>query len=83
MTFTYEEKKNFLKNLVRKYYNQGDSYYAYKSKKDKWHFGYTNDYPLQHGHGEDMILPDRMVDLLIQPTGIFGVHNVEEFYEDE
>ena len=62
---TDKEKEQFLISLAKEYYTQGDSYYAYKNKKGKWHFGYSNDYPLQHGSGDNMILPDRMVDVMM------------------
>lgn len=62
---TDEEKKSFLIKLAKDYYSQGDSYFAFKNKKDKWHFGYTNDYPMQHGCGSDTIIPDAMVNILM------------------
>jgi hypothetical protein len=64
-TFTDKEKEIFLKKIASEYYTQGDSYYAYKSKKGKWNFGYSNDYPLQHGKGDNTVLPDKMVDVIM------------------
>ena len=63
--YSDEEKKTFLLNLAKKYYKQGDDYYAIKVKKGNWHFGYSNDYPLQHGKGDNMILPDKMVNIIM------------------
>lgn len=61
------EKEAFLKSMVEKYYTQGDSYYARKTRKgDKWFFGYSNDYPMQHGDGSEMMLPDGFVTVLMQ-----------------
>ncbi len=60
-----KQKELFLIELVRDYYNQGDFYYARKNKKNKWHFGYDNDYSMQHGCGENFILPDDMVLILM------------------
>lgn len=60
-----EEKKKFLIGLMKKYYSQGDSYFADLSKRGNWHFGYTNDYEMQHGSGEQFHLPERMIDILM------------------
>ena len=60
-----ETKKEFLLNLIKEYYPQGDSYYANQTKKGKWKYGYSNDYPLQHGPGESFIIPDEIVEILI------------------
>ncbi len=63
--YTDEEKKKFLLMLAEKYYTQGDDYHAFKNKKGKWNFGYSNDYPMQHGKGSDIILPDKMVNIIM------------------
>lgn len=63
--YTDKQKEEFLIKITKDYYNQGDSYYAFKNKKRKWHFGYSNDYPMQHGSGINMILPDKMVETMM------------------
>lgn len=65
MIYTDKEKTEFLKDLVKQYYDQGDDYYVSKSKRNLWHFGYSNDKPLQHGTGESFIIPDKMLEILI------------------
>ena len=65
MMNTDDEKKKFLITLVNKMYSQGDNYFATKNKKDNWVFGYTNDYPMQHGSGITITLPDKMVEVLM------------------
>jgi hypothetical protein len=60
------EKEQFLINLAYEYFNQGDDYYATKTKKGSWSFGYSNDKPMQHGSGENFHLPDKMVDVLMK-----------------
>lgn len=59
-----ESKEQFLINLAKEHYNQGDNYYAMMNKKDVWHFGYSNDKPLQHGKGASFSLSDAIVDVL-------------------
>ena len=66
---TDREKESFLISVMKRYYPQGDSYYAYKNKKNKWHFGYSNDYPLQHGAGENIIIPDKLIDVILEFKG--------------
>ena len=59
------DKRDFLIELVKAYYDQGDDYYAFITKKgNRWSFGYGNDYPLQHGAGESFTLPCEMIDKL-------------------
>ena len=53
-----------LKNWVKEYYSQGDDYFAY-TKKDKWVFGYSNDYPMQHGAGETFSLPTKLIIIIL------------------
>lgn len=61
-----QETKEFLKSICKKYYNSGDYYFATLTKKrDKWVFGYFNDYPLQHGEGEEFTLPVKMVETIM------------------
>ena len=66
MNYTDKEKTEFLETLVKEYYTQGDDYYAWESKKRRWHFGYDNDKPMQHGKGVNMILPNKMVEILMK-----------------
>ena len=63
--YTEKEKEKFLLNLSEELFNQGDNYFAFISKKGKWHFGYTNDSPLQHGKGDRNFMPDELVNLLM------------------
>lgn len=37
-------------------YSQGDSYDVRITKKGKWTVSYSNDYPMQHGDGNEFIL---------------------------
>ncbi len=64
---TDDQKANFLIDLTKEYYSQADDYYARKAKAG-WGFGYSNDYPLQHGKGKHWVLPDKMVESLINST---------------
>ena len=66
MDFTNKEKIAFLETLVEEYYTQGDSYVARQNKSGSWTFGYSNDYELQHGVGENMTMPNKMVEILME-----------------
>ena len=70
MKYTTEEKVAFLETLIKEYYTQGDSYYASQTKTGKWRFGYTNDCEMQHGSGEEMMLPDLIVENLMDKTNV-------------
>lgn len=59
-----EEQQNFLLRALKTAYNQADSYFA-NFHKFKWSFGHKNDYPMQHGDGGQMKLPDEFVSALI------------------
>lgn len=37
-------------------YSQGDSYNVRVTNKGKWCVSYSNDYPMQHGNGEEFVL---------------------------
>ena len=65
-----KEKIQWLDKFVRKLWNQGDNYYINYTKKNVWIIGYTNDYPLQHGTGQELRLPDDVVEFLIKHTKI-------------
>ncbi len=67
---TEELKKAFLYALIEEYYPQGDGYDVYRTKKGSWAISYSNDYPLQHGKGESFVLPDRMVEILMNQKKI-------------
>ena len=61
---------DFLKRLTKKSFNQGDNYYAYlNSKKTAWLFGYTNDYPMQHGNGEENRISPALAKYLYEKLG--------------
>ena len=65
MKITNKEKTEFLLKLAKEHYSQGDDYHAWKSKKDKWHFGHSNDHELQHGQGNNTIIDDSMLEILM------------------
>lgn len=65
MKITDKEKTEFLLKLAKEHYSQGDDYHAWKSKKDKWHFGHSNDHELQHGQGNNTIIDDSMIEILM------------------
>lgn len=70
---TTQDKITFLDKLSRSMYTQGDDYFVHFDKRHKmWHFGYTNDYPLQHGDGEKSAVPDKLL------TGILNYIGVED-----
>lgn len=60
-----DEIKVFLIKLTKEFFNQGDSYFAYEVKNRNWEFGYSNDYPMQHGDGCEMKLPTDMIKLMM------------------
>lgn len=39
-------------------YSQGDGYSVRITKKGKWAVSYSNDYPMQHGGGQEYILTE-------------------------
>ena len=55
-----------LEDLVRKLYPQYDNPYAFRTKKGRYIFGYTNDYPLQHGDGVKNDIDETMARFLIR-----------------
>jgi len=65
MNEEYKKISEFLENLARKIWTQGDDYFATETKTGKWRVGYTNDYPMQHGNGEEMMLPQEFVKILM------------------
>jgi hypothetical protein len=67
-TYSILEKEILLKSLVEEMYPDADSYYARYEKRNGswfWVFGYSNDYPLQHGKGSSMTIIDKFLELLI------------------
>ncbi len=66
--FSEQEIIEFLDEVTRQYYPQGDNYYCSKDKNDFWHCGYTNDYPLQHGKGENFKIHNGLVLALMTLT---------------
>lgn len=63
------EKKEFLLKLMREYYKDAisDSLYAHFNENSKnWHFGYLNDYPLQHGEGAKFFMKDKLLEALLK-----------------
>lgn len=67
--YTDKQKEEFLLKLAKDMFSQGDSYFAFLSKKGKWHFGYKNDYPMQHGDGSTNFMTDRLVRVLMHKLG--------------
>ena len=65
MKITDKQKTEFLLTLAKEHYSQADEYHAWKSKKDKWHFGHSNDQELQHGQGNNTIIDDSMLEILM------------------
>lgn len=55
-----------LEAIVRKLYPQYDNPYAFRTKKGKYIFGYTNDYPLQHGDGVRNEVDETMANFIIK-----------------
>jgi hypothetical protein len=74
---TDKQKKEFLINLVKEVYTQGDNFSASQSSKGSWHFGYSNDYPMQHGNGKRMMLTDEIVEMLILKTQLTTDKKIE------
>jgi hypothetical protein len=53
----------------------GDNYYSSISKKGKYTIGFTNDYPLQHGHGsslqfEEVVLKRIVIDYFSRQSAL-------------
>lgn len=42
----------------KNHYSQGDSYSVRVTKKGKWAVSYSNDYPMQHGGGQEYVLSE-------------------------
>ena len=62
-----EEIKNGLLDIAYETWNQGNNFYARQNKKQTaWLFGYTNDYPLQHGDGEECRLTNEAAQYFVQ-----------------
>ena len=62
---TQDEKREFLLGLVKETYDQGDDYYANLTKKGTWLYGYSNDYPLQHGEGKKLQMKDDILNTIM------------------
>lgn len=70
MALTDTKKKQFLiKLLCQSYSTFDDDCYACKTNSgDGWVFGFTNDYPLQHGKGKEFVISDKILEVLIKNT---------------
>lgn len=44
----------------------GDDFYATQNKRGQIHIGYTNDYPMQHGNGESIIVSESAANILLE-----------------
>ena len=65
-----KEIVKFLKRLMKESFNQGDDYYAILNRKGTAYiFGYVNDYPLQHGEGEQNKISISVAKLLFNRLG--------------
>ena len=53
---TKEIELKLIKWCKENKYSQGDDYCVRITRKGKWAVSYSNDYPLQHGQGEEFIL---------------------------
>lgn len=42
----------------KNHYESGDSYCVTITNNGKWRISYSNDYPMQHGEGKDLILTE-------------------------
>lgn len=52
------DKEKEYEEVSKALFPSGDNHYAFKTKKGNWVLGYTNDYPLQHGNGQQVSLPE-------------------------
>lgn len=66
--------EEILISIVKEYYSQGDDYFAFK-KKGHWIFGYSNDYPMQHGQGKTFKLPEELIIIMLANNGRAGCLN--------
>lgn len=64
-------------SIARLIWPQGDGYYAELTKTGKVRIGYTNDYPMQHGTGEGLILPQSMLPLFASQPSTLTVNRQE------
>ena len=55
----------YLKKIAELNYGSGDNYSSL-SKKGKWHFGQSVDYPLQHGPTSDNVLSEDIVETILK-----------------
>ena len=66
-----ELRQAWLEKFIRDMWTQGDNYYVALNKhKTSWTFGYTNDYPLQHGKGQNMTLSNEFIDYLMEKINL-------------
>ena len=42
----------------KNHYSQGDNYDVRITKKGKWAVRHSNDYPMQHGYGKEVVLTE-------------------------
>ena len=62
---TDRQKEEYLISIMKKAFS-GDNYYAKRSvSREKWNYGYINDYPMQHGNGRQMVIDDRVLELMM------------------
>lgn len=62
----HNEIKARLIELAKKEYKCADGYFAYKSKKGKWHWGSTNDEPMKFGDGTSHFLDEEMLVIMLE-----------------
>ena len=53
-----EIEKRLIEWCKKNKYSQGDSYSVRITNKGKWAVSYINDYPMQHGSGQEFILSE-------------------------
>jgi len=76
-----EKIRNFLNKLIREYYSQGDNYFVLQTKKGDWTFGYSNDYPLQHGKGKKFQLPTKIIEILMSSKDQISTDDINKIIE--
>lgn len=68
--YSDNQKQRFLIEVLKKAYNQADSYGACKTKKGHWQYWTSNDYPLQHGSGHKGVIGNNELVVLMQMSSI-------------
>ena len=59
------EKREMFSIILKEYAPHADDRLIHQSKKGNWFLRTQNDYPLQHGEGEEIKIPDGFADVLL------------------